>query len=115
MGTGSIVVRGFEAVGLQDVSADPWGEGLGMRPTVHRVMRTVGVVILHVALVRARVVIVARTYFVTMTMLVARTIVMGRMGLVAAAVVKAGLVFVTLIVVAMMGCVLVMNRAVAIV
>lgn len=112
--TGSIVIRGLEAVGLQDVSANPWGEGLGVRPTVHRVMRVVGVVVVHVALVGARVVIVAGIYFVTVAVLMTRTVVMGQVGLVAAAVVEAGLVFVTLIVVLMVGCVLVMDGAMAI-
>lgn len=31
----------LEAIGLQDVSANPWGKCLGMRPAVHRVMRVV--------------------------------------------------------------------------
>ena len=105
--TRPIVVGGLEAVGLQDVSANPWREGLGVRPTVHRVMRVVGVVVVHVTLVGARIVIMAGIYFVTVTMLMSWTIVMGWVGLVA--VVEAGLVFVTLIVVLMVGCVLVMN------
>lgn len=104
-----IVIRGLEAVGLQDVSANPWGEGLGLWPTVHRVMRVVGVLVVHVTLAGARVVIMAGIYFVTMTVLVTLTVVMRCMGLVAVAVVEAGLVFVTLIVVLMVGCVLVMN------
>lgn len=103
------MVGGLEAVGLQDVSANPWGEGLGVRPTVHRVMRVVGVVVVHVTLVGSRIVIMAGINFVTVTMLVSWTVVMGWMGLVAVAVVEAGLVFVTLIVVLMVGCVLVMN------
>lgn len=102
--SGPIVVRGLEAVGLQDVGAYSWGEGLGVRPTVHRVM---GVVVVHVT--GGRVVIMSAVYFVTVTMLVTRTIVMGRVGLVAVAVVEAGLVFVTLIVVLTVGCVLVMD------
>lgn len=81
---------------------------------MHRVMRVVGVVgvvVVHVILAGARVVIMADVYFVTVTMLVTWTIVMGWVGLVAVAVavVDAGLVFVTLIVVLMVGCVLVMN------
>lgn len=107
MRTGAIVVRGLETVGLQYVSANPWGEGLGVRPTVHRVMRVVGVVVVHVTLAGARVVVMAGVYFVTVTELVTRTVVMGRVGLVA--VVEAGLVFVTLIVVLVVCCVLVMN------
>lgn len=107
--TGPVVVRGLEAVGLQYVSAHPWGEGLGVRPTVHRVMRVMGVVVVHVALARARVVVMAGVYFVTVTMLLTRTVVMGGVGFVAVAVVEAGLVFVTLIVVLMVGCVLVMD------
>lgn len=107
--TGPVVVRGLEAVGLQDVSANPWGEGLGVRPTMHRVMRVVGVVVVHVTLVGARVVIMAGVYFVTVTMLVTWTVVVGWVGLVAVAVVEAGLVFVTLTMVLMVGCVLVMN------
>lgn len=107
MRTGPIVVGILEAVGLQNVSTNPRGEGLGVRPTVHRVMRVMGVVIMHVTLVGARVVIMAGIYFVTTTVLMTWTIVMGCMGFVA--VVEAGLVFVTLIVVLMVGCVLVMN------
>lgn len=72
------------------------------------------VMVVHVALVGARVVIMAAVCFVTVTKLVTWNIVMGRVGLVAAAVVQAGLVFVTLIVVLMVGCVLVMYRAMAI-
>lgn len=112
MRSGSIVVRGFEAVGLQDVIANPWREGLRMRPTMHRVVRAVGIVVVHVTLVGARVVIMAGIYFVTVAMLVTRTVVVSEVGLVAAAIVEAGLVFVTLIVVLMVGCVLIMNRAI---
>ncbi len=72
-------------------------------------MRVVGIVVVHVTLAGTRVVIMAGVYFVTVTMLVTWTIVMGWVGLVAVAVVNAGLVFVTLIVVLMVGCVLVMN------
>lgn len=106
MGSGPIVVGGFETVGLQDVSAYPRGEGLWGRSTGHRI---VGVVAVHVTLAGARVVIMAGVYFIPVTMLVARTIVMGRMGLMAVAIIEAGLVFVTLIVVLMVGCVLVMD------
>lgn len=113
VGTGPIVARGLEAVGLQDVSANPWGKGLRVKPTVHRVVRVVGavvgVVVVHVTLAGAWVVIMAGVYFVTVTVLVTWTVVMGWMGLVGVAVVEAGLVFVTLIVVVMMGCILVMN------
>lgn len=67
---------------------------------------------MHVALVGARVVIMAAVHFVTVAVLM--TVVMGPVGLVA--VVEAGLVFVTLIVVVVMvRCVLVVNRAVSIV
>lgn len=109
MGAGHIVVGGLETVGLQDVSAHPWGQSLMVRSTVHRVMRVVRSVIVHVTLTGARVVIMAGIHFVTMTMFMTRTIVMGWVGLVAVAVVEAGLVFVTLIVVRMVGCVLVMD------
>lgn len=105
-----VEVRCLETVGLQDVSAHPWGESLMMRPTVHRVMRVMGGVVVHVTLTGGRVVVV---YFVAVTVLMTWTIVMGGMGLVA--VVEACLVFVTLIVVLMVGCVLVMDCAVAIV
>lgn len=102
--SGAVVVGGLETVGLQDVGANPWGKGLWVRPTVHRVVL---VVVVHMTLAGARVVIMGGVYFVAVTVLVTRTIVMGRKGLVAEAVVEAGLVFVTLIVVLMVCCVLV--------
>lgn len=97
MWSGSVEAGGLEAVGLQDVCADPWGEGL----RVHRILRVV-----HVTLTGSRVVIV---YFVV-SVLVTGTVVVCRVRLVA--VVETGLVFVTLIVVLTVGCVLVMDRAV---
>lgn len=109
VGTGSIGVRALEAVGLQDVSANPWRECLVVWSTVHRVMRVVGVWGVHVTLMGARVVIMAGVYFVIVTVLMILTVVMSRLGLVVVAVVEAGLVLVTLIVVVMVGCVLVMN------
>lgn len=98
----------LEAVGLQDVGADPWREGLRVRPAVHRVVRAVRIVVVHVGLVGVRVVIVAGIDFSTVTVIVTRTVVVGQTGLVTVAVVKASLVFVTLI----MGRVLVVKGAV---
>lgn len=97
---GAIVAGRLEAVGLQDVGADPWGEGLRAGPAVHSVVRAVRVVVVHVGLVGVRVVIVAGGDFITVTVLVTRAVVVGQAGLVAVAVavVKAGSVFVTLIV-----------------
>lgn len=92
--TGAVGVGGLEAVGLQDVGADPRGEGLGVRPAVHRVVGAVRVVVVHVALAGVGVVVVAGGDFVTVAVLVTRAVVVGQAGLVAVAVVKAGLVFV---------------------
>lgn len=69
VGTGSIVVRGLETVGLQDVSAHSWRQSLMVRPAVHRVMRVVGVVVVHVTLSGVRIVIMAGIYFVTVIVL----------------------------------------------
>lgn len=107
VGTGSIVVRGLETVGLQDVSAHSRGKSLMVRPAVHRVMRVVGIVVVQVTLRGVRVVIMARIYF-TVIVIMTRTVVVSRVGLVTVCVVEAGLVFVTLIVVLMVSCVLVM-------
>lgn len=104
MGLWPIVVRGLEAVGLQDVSAHPWGQSLMVRPTVHRV---VGVMVVQMTLIGAKVVVMAGIHFVTLAVLMTRTIVMGSVRLVA--VVEAGLVFATLIMVLMMRCVLLMD------
>jgi len=109
VGTWPIVVRGLETVGLQNVSAHPWGQSLMVRPTVHRVMRVVGGMVVQMALTGARIKIMTGIYFVTVAMLMTLTIIMGSVGLVAVAVLEASLVFVTLIVVLMVGCVLVMD------
>lgn len=98
MRSGAVGVGRLEAVGLQDVGADPRGEGLGVRPAVHRVVSAVRIVVVHVGLAGVGVVVVAGVDFITVAMLVTRTVVVGQAGLVAVAVVKAGLVFVTLIV-----------------
>lgn len=68
----------------------------------------------HVALARARIVVVTAIHFVAVTVLMTIVTMAGPVGLVA--VVEAGLVFVTLIVVVLMVCcVLVMDRAMSIV
>lgn len=109
VGAWSIVVRVLKTVGLQDVSAHPRRQSLMVRPTMHWVMRVWGCVVVQVTLTRMRVVVVVGIHFASVTMLMTLTILMGNVGLVTVAVVKAGLVFMTLIVVLMVSCVLVMD------